>query len=227
MQQTDMVHPQARIGIAVSGGMDSLVLAQVLSIRRAIMPFPVELMVLHLNPGFIKDSHLPLRPWCAQQGLASHIELTNFGTMAHSEKNKKSPCFLCSWNRRKRLFELCEQYKLTHLALGHHTEDLAETFFMNILHNGRVAGLAAKEDFFKGRLKIIRPLLLLEKKFIRTAAKQWNLPVWKNSCPSDGLTQRASVHKLIEELSTQGQDTKNKIFGALKRYQLDLDLKKP
>lgn len=227
MQRTEMVHPGARIGVAVSGGVDSFVLAKVLTIRRRIMPFDVELMVLHVNPGFEPQSHQPLVQWCTREGLAAHIELTNYGPQAHSEENRKSsPCFLCAWNRRKRLFELCAQYGLTHLALGHNTDDLAETFFLNIIQNGRVDGLAAKEEFFGGELTLIRPALMVEKKFIRTAAKQWGLPVWPNICPSNGATRRFDMHELIEHIAATGKDTKNKIYGALKRYQLDLTLKK-
>ncbi|MBU1248052.1 MAG: tRNA 2-thiocytidine biosynthesis protein TtcA, partial [Proteobacteria bacterium] len=131
MQQTEMVQSGARIGIAASGGVDSFVLAKVLLIRQRIIPFPIELMALHINPGFEPESHKPLLDWCAAEGLSAHIELTDYGTMAHTEANKKaSPCFLCAWNRRKRLFELCKHYGLTHLALGHNTDDLVETFFM-------------------------------------------------------------------------------------------------
>lgn len=227
MQQTEMVHPGARIGIAASGGVDSFVLAKVMTIRKKIMPFDVELMILHVNPGFEPGSHEPLVQWCEAEGLSSHIELTNHGPEAHSDENrKKSPCFLCAWNRRKRLFELCAQYGLTHLALGHNTDDLAETFFMNIIHNGRVEGLSAKEDFFGGELTLIRPALMVEKKFIRAAARQWKLPVWANVCPSNGATKRTEIHELIEDISATGNHTKNKIFNAVKRYQLDLTLKK-
>ncbi len=227
MQRTQMAHPHARIGIAASGGVDSFVLAKVMTIRKKIIPFPIELMVLHVNPGFEPQSHAPLVTWCAKQGLSAHIELTDFGPQAHSEKNHtNSPCFLCAWNRRKRLFELCKQYGLTHLAMGHNTDDLAETFFMNLTQNGRVAGLNAKESFFDGELTLIRPALMVEKKHIQTAARQWRLPVWENVCPSNGATKRSDMHELIEQISGTGKHTKNKIFNALRRYQLDLTLKK-
>ncbi len=227
MQRTQMAHAHARIGIAVSGGMDSFVLAKVMTIRKKIIPFPIELMVLHVNPGFEPQSHAPLLEWCAKQGVSAHIELTDFGPEAHLEKNRtNSPCFLCAWNRRKRLFELCKQYGLTHLAMGHNTDDLAETFFMNLLYNGRVDGLSIKESFFNGELTLIRPALMVGKKYIRAAARQWGLPTWENICPSNGATKRSDMHDLIEQISTNGKHTKNKIFNALRRYQLDLTLKK-
>ncbi len=62
MQHTGMLYPGARIGVAVSGGMDSWVLLQVLRIRQRIVPFPFEIMALHVNPGFDPENHAPLLP---------------------------------------------------------------------------------------------------------------------------------------------------------------------
>ena len=118
-------------------------------------------------------------PWLAKRGIPGHIEMTTYGPDAHSEKNlRRSACFRCSWQRRKRLFELCAQYGATHLALGHNADDLVQTFFMNLSRNGRVDGMSMNEPFFGGGLQLIRPMLLVEKKFILKAAKQWELPIW-------------------------------------------------
>jgi len=227
MQKTRMVQPGSRVGIAVSGGVDSFTLLQVLLIRRRILPFALELMVLHVNPGFDPEDHAPLSAWCAKNGVPAHLETSDFGPRAHSEENRKgSPCFYCSWLRRKRLFELCAEYGLTHLALGHNTDDLVDTFFMNLFQNGRVDGLSCNEPFFGGQLQVIRPALLLEKSYMKTAARQWNLPIWENLCPSSGKTRRADIHERIDACMKVGKGTKNKVFNALKRHQLDLTLQK-
>ena len=184
MQKTAMVSPGARIGIAVSGGVDSFTLLKVMTIRQRIVPFPLEIMVLHVNPGFVPDDHKPLAKWCAENGIAAHMETSDHGPRAHSKENRSdSACFYCSWLRRKRLFKLCGEYGLTHLALGHNTDDLVDTFFMNIFQNGRVDGLTANEPFFGGQLQVIRPALFVEKKFIKLAAKQWNCPFGKMPVP--------------------------------------------
>lgn len=94
MQKTEMVKDGDRIGIAVSGGVDSFVLIRTMLIRQAIIPFNIELMVLHVNPGFIPDSHYPLSDWCRENGIAAHIELTNYGPRAHGPENKKICMFL-------------------------------------------------------------------------------------------------------------------------------------
>lgn len=227
MQQTDMVSHGARIGVAISGGVDSFLMLKVLTIRQAIMPFPVELMALHVNPGFAPQSHAPLSNWCAAHNLAAHIELTDFGPRAHSEENKRnSPCFYCSMLRRKRLFELCRDYKLTHLAFGHNADDNVITFFMNIVQNGRADGLKANEPFFGGNLHVIRPTMLLEKTMVKKAARQWDLPIWENICPSNGKTKRDEIHDWLRQTWKYDKRIKNNVFNAITRQQVDLTSKK-
>lgn len=225
MQKISMAGAGARIGVAMSGGVDSFLLMKVLTIRKAILPFPIELMALHVNPGFDPKSHAPLVTWCEEHGLAAHIELTDHGPRAHSEENRKnSACFFCSMLRRKRLFDLCREYNLTHLAFGHNADDLVTTFFMNVVQNGRVDGMNAAEDFFGGRLKVIRPALFLEKSFIRTAARQWELPVWANDCPSAGNTRRAEVEEWVKLETGKHKRIRHNVFNALTRWQLDRQL---
>ncbi|MGE9984570.1 tRNA lysidine(34) synthetase [Desulfovibrio sp. SGI.169] len=222
MQKTGMLWPGCRVGVAVSGGVDSFVLLKTLKIRQGIVPFRFELMALHLNPGFDPRGHAALLPWLAREGIAAHLEVTAFGPRAHSEENlRRSACFRCAWLRRKRLFELCARYGLTHLALGHNAEDLVETFFMNLCRNGRVDGMSMCEPFFSGGLYLIRPLLLVEKKFILKAARQWALPVWSNACPSAGRTARSGMAETLAGLYSLTKDARRCIFNGLTRWQLD------
>ncbi|MBI9079162.1 MAG: tRNA 2-thiocytidine biosynthesis protein TtcA [Pseudodesulfovibrio sp.] len=227
MQHTGMASKGARIGVAASGGVDSFLMLKVLTIRKAIMPFPVELMALHINAGFDSQSHHPLVDWCADHKMAAHIEMTEFGPRAHSEENRRnSPCFYCSMLRRKRLFELCRDYGLTHLAFGHNADDNVVTFFMNILHNGRAEGLSVCEPFFDGKLTVIRPTILLDKNTVTRAAKQWNLPVWSNTCPSNGSTKRNEIHDWLRQTWQNDKRIKNNVFNAITRQQVDLTSKK-
>ena len=222
MQQAGMLWPGCRVGVAVSGGVDSFVLLKTLHIRQGIVPFRFELMAIHLNPGFDVQSHAALLPWLTRHGIPAHLEVTDFGPHAHSEENRRrSPCFRCAWLRRKRLFELCAQYRLTHLALGHNADDLVGTFFLNLARNGRVDGMSMNEPFFGGRLRLIRPLLLVEKKYIIKAARQWELPLWANVCPSAGHTARSDMQQTLEHLFAVSRDSRRCIYNALTRWQLD------
>lgn len=220
MQSLSMIGPGARVGVAVSGGMDSFVLLQVLLYRQRIVPFSFELMALHVNPGFDPDNHAPLKNWLRERGVAGHLETSEHGPRAHSPENRKrSACFYCAMLRRKRLFELCRVYGLTHLAFGHNAEDLAATFFMNLFQTGRVDGMSMKESYFNGRLTVIRPLMLAEKKIIVKAARQWELPVWTNTCPSAGHTRRQDIMDEVEALCKGHKNRRRNILNGLLRWQ--------
>ena len=226
MQQTGMLSPGARIGVAVSGGADSWVLLKTLAIRQGITPFHVELMALHINPGFDPDNHAPLRKWLDTAGIAAHVEKTDHGPRGHSSENKtNSPCFYCCKLRRKRLFELADHYGLTHLALGHNADDLTSNFFMNLTLAGRVEGMSMRESFFESRLQVIRPLLWVEKAVIRKACAAWGLPVWKNPCPSSETSARKTTMQRISAYWGGDIRMKRNIMNALRRWQLDSTLK--
>lgn len=227
MQQTRMIEPGSRVGVAVSGGMDSFTLLEVLIQRQAIVPFDFELMVLHVNPGFDPGNHEPLKDFVAERGLAAHMEISDHGPRAHTDENRvNSPCFFCCRERRKRLFELARTYELSHLAFGHIADDLVTTFFLNLLQAGRVEGLAMKESFFKGKLTVIRPLMWMEKSAVRRAAKAWNLPVWENPCPSAATQGRAKIMDWLGDTWRDHPEIRGNIFGALRRLQLDTTMKK-
>lgn len=227
-QTTGMLRPGARVGIAVSGGVDSFTLLEVMRIRQRIVPFPFSIMALHVNPGFQPRSHAPLARWLEERGIAGHLEVTDHGPRAHSSENRNpSACFFCALLRRKRLFELCRMYKLTHLAFGHTADDLVATFFMNLCQNGRVEGMFMREPFFNGLLTVIRPLMLVEKKQIIKAAKDWKLPVWANACPSSGLTRRTGVMDDVARLTGGRKGALNTIRAALCRWQTSLTVPEP
>lgn len=220
MLNNGMLRPGARVGVAVSGGMDSWVLLQVLSLHRRKLPFEIQLMLLHINPGFDPINHAPLVEWAKRSGLAIHLQVSDMGPRAHSAENRKnSPCFFCSWRRRKHLFQLVNKYNLTHLALGHTADDLVQTFFLNLFYQGRVEGLYAKEPFFHGRFELIRPLLHVEKRLVRKAAQDWQLPIWANPCPSAQASKRSEVDDWLQSLWAGNSKMRKSVYSALKRWE--------
>ena len=221
MYETGMLQRGARIGVAVSGGMDSWVLLQVLLLQQKKLPFPVELFVLHINPGFDPHNHAPLVDWLFRNGVAGHIAVTDMGLRAHSPENRKnSPCFFCSRHRRKMLFQLVKKYRLSHLAMGHNSDDMVQNFFMNLTYNGRVEGMFPRESYFHGEFQLIRPLLLVEKRLIHKSVREWDLPVWDNPCPSNGSSNRDHVQNWLEGLWKDNKRIKKNIFSGLQRWQM-------
>ena len=215
MLERGMVHPGARIGVALSGGVDSFALLQILRARQAVLPFPVELMVLHVDPGFGGHNSGILLRWIELQGLSACFVLDDFGPAAHASGNAGSPpCFTCARARRSRLFDACRDFGLTHLALGHTAEDLAATFFMNLFKAGRVESMHPKSGFFGNTLTVIRPLLGLEKPLLVQTTRDWRLPVLSNPCPSKDTTQRSRFASLFAALS--GEERRSLVKALLR-----------
>lgn len=228
MQNTGMLTPRARVGIAVSGGVDSFVLLKVMQIRRQITPFPFEIMAIHINAGFDPLCHAPLAAWLEKENIPYHAEVTDHGPLAHSEENRtKSPCYYCAFLRRKRLFELCKEHNLSHLAFGHNADDLVSTFLLNLVQTGRVDGMSMREPFFGGLLTVIRPLAMVEKQHIIKAAKLWELPVFSNPCPSANTTKRTDLLSKLDEFCKESQNGRRNVYQGIIRWQLQKHLLKP
>ncbi len=228
MQNTGMLKPHARVGIAVSGGVDSFVLLKVMQLRRQITPFPFEIMAIHINAGFDPLCHAPLAEWLEKENIPYHAEVTEHGLLAHSEENRtKSPCYYCAFLRRKRLFELCREHNLSHLAFGHNADDLVSTFLLNLVQTGRIDGMSMCEPFFGGLLTVIRPLAMVEKQHIIKAAKLWELPIFSNPCPSANTTKRTDLLAKLDEFCKESQNGRRNVYQGIIRWQLQKHLLKP
>ncbi|WP_033396241.1 tRNA lysidine(34) synthetase [Thermodesulfatator atlanticus] len=211
-----------RVLLGLSGGEDSLVLLSFLAEWRRKTPFRWELFAVHLDMGFDTPADhekkiKALKDYCEKLAVPFEVFFTNYGQMALEAKEKKvSPCFVCSWFRRKHLFRLAGEKKYNKIAFGHHKDDLIVTFFLNMCYHGELATMLPKQEMFKGELYIIRPLIFVEKKLISAFAKKEALPVFKNPCPLSPYTRRAKMEKILEEkLYPENPKFKGNIFHAI------------
>lgn len=225
MQNTGMLVPNAKVGIAVSGGVDSFVLLKVMQIRKRIVPFSFDFMAIHINPGFEPENHKGLEQWLLEEKIPFHTEVTDHGPRAHTSENRtKSPCFFCAKLRRQRLFEVCRDYGMTHLAFGHNADDLVSTFLLNLVQGGRVQSMNMNESFFGGILQVIRPLAMVEKSHIIKAAKLWDLPIFSNPCPSAQGTKRSELLGKLDSLCDTSKNGKSNVYQAITRWQYEKNL---
>jgi tRNA 2-thiocytidine biosynthesis protein TtcA len=213
-----------RILVGVSGGKDSLTLLHLLHERSKRVPIHYELMPVYIDLGFDSDRTEILKTIFEKKGLAYHIEFTDIGIRANSSENRENPCFLCSWERRKRLFHLAHRFKCNKIALGHHKDDIIETLLLNIFYSAEISTMVPLQSLFKGKVTLIRPLALLEEKKIERFAREMGLPFGPSGCPSSGKTKRKMVKDLIEALSKKDRRVKGNIFRALSNIKLDYTL---
>ena len=210
-----------RILVAVSGGKDSLSLLHLLKERLKRVPTRYELLAVHIDLGFNSGSADILRNYFEEEGLTYHIEFTDIGKRANSSENRENPCFLCAWERRKKLFQLANRFKCNKVALGHHKDDIIETLLLNIFYSGEISTMLPLQSLFKGKITIIRPLSLLEEKKIERFARAFDLPVGSSGCPSSGRTKRKEVKEIIETLSRKNHRVKGNIFRSLSNIKMD------
>ncbi|MGD9022351.1 MAG: tRNA 2-thiocytidine biosynthesis TtcA family protein, partial [Deltaproteobacteria bacterium] len=156
-----MISDGDRIAIGLSGGKDSLTLMWTLHERLSRIPISYSFVAIYIDLGFERDPANAIRDYCKAMGYELHVEHTDYGRQAHSEKNRENPCFLCSRLRRKRLFELAYERGCKKLAFGHHKDDIIETLFLNMCYSGEISTMVPFQPFFDGKLTVIRPLAFL------------------------------------------------------------------
>jgi len=211
-----MLRQGDRVMVAVSGGVDSLVLAWLLDFWGAKAPIDYELLAVHLDMGFgAEGSVSPVARQLERLAIPYLIERTDFGSRALAAEEGKSACFHCSRQRRNRLFELAREREMTKIAFGHHKDDILETFFLNLLYAGNISTMVPRQDLFAGRLSIIRPLALIDKDEIRRIAADLGIQPVKNPCIVDGDSKRQEVRNLLQGLYRVHPGAKANIFAAL------------
>ena len=210
-----------RILVGVSGGKDSLTLLHLLHERRKRVQTHYELIPVHIDLGFDSKRANILKDFFEAQGLPYHIEFTDIGKRANGPENRENPCFLCSWERRKLIFQLSHRLKCNKIALGHHKDDIIETLLLNIFYSGEISTMLPLQTLFKGKIILIRPLALIEEKKIERFAREMDLPFGPSGCPSSGKTKRKEVKELIETLGRKNRKVKGNIFRSLSNIKLD------
>jgi len=222
----EMIKDGDRILVGVSGGKDSLSLLQLLHERRKRIPIGYDLIPVHIDLGFGIDRAHDLEDYFRGLGLTYHIESTDIGRRANSAENRENPCFLCAWERRKKLFHLAHQLKCDKIALGHHKDDIIETLLLNIFYSAEISTMLPLQALFKGKMTLIRPLALVEEKSLERFAEEMGLPVGPSGCPSSGRTKRKEVKDLIETLARKNSKVKGNIFRSLSNVKLEYTLTK-
>ncbi|MBW2086325.1 MAG: tRNA 2-thiocytidine(32) synthetase TtcA [Deltaproteobacteria bacterium] len=228
LHQYRMIEDGDRILLGISGGKDSLLLAKFLQERRLRVPIDYSLVAVHLDLGYddLKQKE-SLKACLNELGLEYHFEDTDYARVAHSDLNRENPCFLCARLRRRRLFELARDLGCSKVALGHNRDDLIETLLMNIFYSCEISTMLPVQDFFGGALTIIRPLAMVPDARVLRLAKNLELPVVRNQCPSAGRSKRGEVKAVIASLSQKNDKVPANIFRSLSNYRPDYLLGKP
>ncbi len=216
-----MIQPDDRILVGVSGGLDSQLMLNRLYALQKKAPISFELLPIYIDAGFEDSFARELERHVRQMNGSLKIEYTAYGVQAHAAGNSENPCFICSRLRRKKLFEVARQNHCGKIALGHTRDDIIETLFINMFYAGKIATMKPCQSFFNGTLDIIRPLAYVDKKEVTACCQLLDLPEFINNCPSANSTKRTDVRKMLEQLYQHNKHIKGNIFRAMGNIAAD------
>ncbi len=217
----DMISHGDRILVGVSGGKDSLTLLWILNERLSRIPIEYKLFPVYIDPGFPDGFADELCEYSRRIGFDLWVEKTDYGIVAHNAANLENPCFLCARLRRKRIFEIADELDCKKVAFGHHKDDIIETFFLNMCYAGNISTMRPVQSFFKGKISIIRPLAYVDEDRTRRLAKNWEFPVFHNSCPYADISKRKEIKQLLNQLYKSNRKIRGNIFRSLRNVNPD------
>jgi len=220
MHDYEMLADGDRLLIGVSGGVDSLVVAWVLDLWRRKAPINYDIEAIHLDLGFTDSAHEPVENQIKQLAIPYSIDKTSYGSDSYTDKPENA-CFNCARLRRNHLFNLARKQGNSAIVLGHHKDDIIETFFLNMLYGGNISTMLPKQMLFNNSLKIIRPLSYLTKEQVLALAGLANIVPVKNPCPLSEKSKRGEVRLLLDSLYKQNPTFRNNIFASLANVRTD------
>lgn len=219
VEDYDMISPDDRIAVGVSGGKDSLLLLRALAKLRSFypVPFTVEAITLDLGGG---ADYTPIARLCEAEEIPYHLIPTEIQHIIFDLRREKNPCSMCAKMRRGALHAALQERGISKIALGHHYDDAIETFFMSLIFEGRLSCFQPVTYLDRTGITQIRPLLYCGENLVRHTAQRLQLPVVKNPCPADGNTKRQEIKELVYELQGRYPGLKARAFGAMQRLPL-------
>ncbi len=201
MRDHSMVEPGDHVLVGISGGKDSMILIQALAERKKSLPFEFSITAAHVEAtgiGYRIDKDR-LSSFCRELD----IPLYYLKIAPDIEKDpSKAACFVCSWHRRKELFNLTRKLGCNRLALGHHRKDAIETLLLNMIYHGSISSLPYSLSMFDGRVTLIRPLMDVDESMLEEYASLQDLVKIEKSCPHENSTRRHTIDALISRIES-------------------------
>ncbi len=202
-----------RVVIGVSGGADSLCLLLTLVSYNRRHQLNWQLLPVHIHPGFPNWKTARIEKICTRLGLnciVKQIDVPQKLRQTHSDS-----CFFCARERRKALFQTAAELNCTKVALGHHLEDVNETFLLNLLFTASASTILPAQPLFGGALTIIRPLYYFTEEMIHARLKSAGIRPVRNHCPYQKKSTRIVIRRFLNRLARRNPRIKTNLFWGI------------
>ncbi|MGL5000576.1 MAG: ATP-binding protein [Cetobacterium sp.] len=222
MHDYSMIEEGDRVAIGISGGKDSLTVLNALIRIQKISGIKFEIFPIHIHPVEEGGNYGEIKEYCKKLGVELQVIETSIGESILTNSDLKNPCFMCARVRRGILYKEMKNQNINKLVLGHHKDDIVETFLLNILYQGNMGVMKPAYNSEEYGLKVIRPLAYVEEKETIRYAKKLNLPILHNDCPyeTSDNSKRLKVKKMIEELSKDSPNVRSVLLHSIKNLFL-------
>ena len=212
-----MIEPGARWLVCLSGGKDSYTLLAVLHELKWRGLLPVDLLACNLDQGQPGFPATVLPDFLTRMGVPHRIEYRDtYSVVTTKIKPGGTMCSLCSRLRRGNLYRIAREEGCSAVVLGHHRDDILETFFMNLFHGGRLAAMPPKLLNEDGDLHVLRPLAFVAEADCDRFARAMAYPIIPcDLCGSQEGLQRVQVKRLLDEWEVRTPGRRQVMFRAL------------
>ena len=202
--------------IGLSGGKDSLLLTELLGRQAKIYKPSIRVTAVYVsveNIGYETDLHY-LQHFCDALDVPFVHKNTRYDELPAEHRNKNH-CFLCSWYRRKALFDTAKELGCNKIAFGHHRDDILETLLMNMVFGGNISTMPPMLQLDKMPLQIIRPLCLIDEEDIRLYAKQAGYRSQVKTCPFEYESTRTQTKDILSRLAQLNPEVRDSLWSAM------------
>jgi tRNA 2-thiocytidine biosynthesis protein TtcA len=212
-----MVKPGERWLVALSGGKDSYGLLAILLDLKWRGLLPVELLACNLDQGQPNFPKHILPDYLNANGIAHRIEYQDtYSVVTDKLPEGSTYCSLCSRLRRGHLYRIAREEGCSALVLGHHREDILETFFMNLFHGGRLAAMPPKLLNDEGDVMVLRPLAYCAEADLEKFANAMKFPIIPcDLCGSQEGLQRNAMKAMLDDIEKRMPGRKDTMIRAM------------